>query len=844
VFASAQSGEIVVYKETASVPVGTTRQFTKYVSVSNAGSLIWSVNDIPGGNAVYGTVTSTGLYAAPVVAPPDNVLILKATSTNYPSKFGKSTVTLVQPTPWAYGCSPLTIPTGNFTIKVTGVGYTPTSIVQMALTNLTTTYVSPTELKATGTQMTPGKWPIRVYNPGPGAVTGAVGATMTVNAAPVAVTVSPASKSLAVSATQQFTSTVTGNANTAVVWSVNGVAGGSAATGTVSPTGLYTAPAVVPNPASVSVRATASANGTSYAQAAVTITAPLPPAPAVSSVTPSNVPQGSYAITVDGSNFAAASQIRFNGVALATTYVNATQLTATGNTAVAVGTSIPVTVSNPGPPVQVSNALNVTITAPASGVSFLSAARFLDQAAFGPTPAEIANVQNIGYTAWLNAQFALPETFIPMPASNNNSDVSGPYVNRMAHAPDQLRQKTIYALQQIIVISANKNIYPPEIVPYLQTLSKHAFGNYKDLLKEITLSSQMGKYLDMANSTKPGAGMGANENYPREVIQLFTAGLVQLNLDGTPKLDANGKTIPTYTQANIGQFALALTGWTYPGPNPTGQNWENFSGPMVPRENLHSTVSKTLLNGAVIPAGTTCQQDVDAVIDNLFNHPNVAPFIATRLIRILAMSNPTPAFVQRVAQVFENNGQGVRGDLKATVKAILTDAEARNDTPSLTSGRLKEPLYYYVSLARQLGGQVALNTGLDYLFDKMGQRPLSPNSVFSFFSPSYRIPNTAYYGPEFQIYSPTESLVRADMLNQILTGQYGMWTVNRAQFNAVAADPNQLLDAVDKALLYGRMSPAMRTSLLTVMAAAYDNAQRVDAALYLTALSGQYSVQH
>jgi uncharacterized protein (DUF1800 family) len=406
-----------------------------------------------------------------------------------------------------------------------------------------------------------------------------------------------------------------------------------------------------------------------------------------------------------------------------------------------------------------------------------------------------------------------------------------------------------WALGQIIVISANKNVYPEEYAPYQQLLSKHAFGNYRNLLKDIAISPQMGKYLDLANSNKPGLNGGANENFPRELLQLFSVGLVELNLDGTPRLNAGGQPIPAYTQSDVRQFAIALTGWTYPtaaGSQPGSNNWENFSAPqMEPRPNNHDTTAKTLLNGVVLPAGQTPMQDLDGVIDNVFQHPNTGPFVSLRLIRNLVTSNPSAAYVQRVAQAFNNNGAGVRGDLRAVVKAILTDPEARNDTPTATGGRLKDPVYLYVSFVRALNGRIAANTQIAWVFSNMGQPISSPPSVFGYYSPLYRTPsNPALYGPEFQIYTPTESVLLGNEIHQMLSSPGGDPTIDLTPFNAVAGNAAQLLDAVDQRLFYGRMTPALRAALTKAMAPSYDNNQRVRTALFLSALSGQYAVQY
>lgn len=742
----AQSGIIEVYHKTAQVPIGSTRQFTTYVSLS-PNTVTWSVNDIPGGNAMVGTVSATGLYQAPPTVPMANVVTLKATSTAYANKFGTATITITKPTPWVWSVSPSTIPAGAFSIRLNGSNFIPETVVTLAGTPLATTYVSSTDVRATGTlpaTQAGAMLAVRAVNPAPGEVISQA-VMVTVGAAPATtVAISPTSATVQLGGTRQFSSTVTGTSNTAVTW--------SATAGSISSSGLYTAPATMPASLTVTVRATSVATPTVFAEATITLQAP----------------------------------------------------------------------ENPPPPAPTTN---------------LTHARFLEQAAFGPTQAALDQLQQLGINAWLDQQFALPETPILVPSSTNQARAD--YLYRLVHAPDQLRQRMIHALSQILVISANKNIYQAEIVPHYQNLSKHAFGNYRALLGEVTISSQMGKYLDLAGSSKPGTGSGANENFPRELLQLFAIGLWELNPDGTQKLDAQGQPIPSYTQQTVQQASLALTGWVYPGGG-----WEDFSGPMQPRESNHDTSAKSLL-GCSIPAGGAVQQDTNAVLDCVFNHPNVGPFIATRLVRAMVTSNPTPGYVQRVAAVFNNNGAGVRGDLKATLRAILTDAEARQDNAPPQQGRLKDPIYFFTAWIRAMGGQVSPTNNYSYVFQNMGQVPLTPPSVFGFFTPLYRIPRSALFGPEFQIYTPTESVVRGNTLYQMLTGQFGSeLTINLAPFQAVAGNVTQLLDLVDQRFLYGRVPAAMRTSLTNALNAAYDNNQRVQAALYLTALSGQYAVQY
>ncbi len=748
------------------------------------------------------------------------------------------------------------------------------------------------------------------------------------------VAIYPAPASVAKGTTLQFASYVAVSPNT-VTWSVNGVDGGTPAYGTITSTGLYSAPAIIPMANVVKVRATSTAQPSVFGDSMVTIAQPTP---MLWSTDPKTFTTGTARkFSLNGANFLPQAVISVNGVPWTTSYASPTALYAVGDLPQA-GT-FAVTVAHPDPGGQVSAPVNITVTAapptpvsvsiaPGSASSALGAAtqftatvtgtantavtwtatagsissaglytapasmpaspsvtiratsaadntksaqatvalqaagggsgtpgnnganltpgRFLEQAAFGPTPAELANVQAQGIAGWLTYQFGLPETPIAIPAQH--ASVQSQTLNRLATAPDQLRQKMAWALSQIIVISMNKNIYPNEYVPYQQILSRNAFGNYRTLLGDIAMSPQMGKYLDLANSNKPGLSGGANENFARELMQLFTIGLNQLSLDGSLALQ-NGQPVPTYTQADVRQIALALTGWTFPtapGQQPRANNWEDFSQPvMETRPANHDTSAKSFLNGCSLPANQTVQQDLNGVLDCVFNHPNAGPFLALRLIRSLVTSNPSPAFVQRIAAVFNDNGSQVRGDLKAVLRAILTDPEARLDTATPDSGRLKDPIYLIVSFVRALNGTIVPATVIPYMFVAMGEPLNQPPSVFSYYSPMYRLPfNPALFGPEFQIYTPTESVESANLLYAILNQPNADPNVDLSPFNAVAANTPQLLDLVDQKLFYGRMPAAMRTSLGTAIdASTGTNAQRVQTALYLAALSGQYQVQ-
>jgi hypothetical protein len=844
--APARAQTITVYHQKAKVETGTTREFVAYVPIS-PNTVVWSVNGVRGGNSAVGTVTANGLravYRAPASAPASNIVRLTATSVPYPNRSGYAEITIVRPVPAIWSARPSTFAAGAFETRLDGKNFARDAVVTLNDRAVTSVFESAASLRVRGTAAA-GKWNLKVSLPGPGAVSSNTVVVTVTEASPVTVTLNPATVSVQSGRTQSFTAAVSGSTNTAVTWSVNGVNGGNAQVGTISAAGLFTAPAVVPSPALVTVRAASQASASASGSAAVTVTAAAAaPGPVVTGVTPASVTTGeAFTLTVAGSGFVSGAKVKLGTADLAATFISASQLRAAGTASAAAGSSLALQVVNPDGKASGSVAVQVTAAGTGGGgggAETLSAARLLEQAAFGPTAASIARVQQLGAEPWLEEQFRTGETPIPATFGDSASALRAWQISNFAHANDQLRQRVAYALAQILVVSRDKLPYPAEMIPWMSLLNRHAFGNYKTLLKELTLLPSMGKYLDMANSTRPGVGSGANENYPRELLQLFTLGLWTLNRDGSPQA------APAYGENDVRQIALALTGWTYPtapGQQPRSQNWEYFVGNMEPREENHDRSAKAFL-GCTLPAGQTAPQDLDGVIDCVFRHPNVPPFVATRLIRSLVTSNPSAAYVSRVAAVFENNGAGVRGDLRAVVKAILLDAEARNDTAGGASGRLRDPILHVVAFGRALGAQVSPANQFTYVFDAMGQSVLSPPSVFSWFSPLYRIPRSSYYGPEFQIYTASQSVERANFFYQILTENFSDFRVDLSPFQAVAGDTAKLVDLVDRTLLHGRMPAAMRDSVAKAVNASDDNAQRVTVALYLTALSGYYSVQY
>ena len=460
----------------------------------------------------------------------------------------------------------------------------------------------------------------------------------------IVVTVSPSPASVHVGTFLQFAGKITGTSTTTLGWTVTPATGA----GSISAGGRYTPPAALPVPDTVTITATSTANPGASASVIVTI---LNPYPTVASVNPTNIPIGPYAVTVNGSGFVRGAQVISGGTPLGTNFISSTQLTASGvSVSGQNGSTLAILVKNPDPGAETSTDVVSVVVGSTSGPHILGAnvaSHFLDQAAFGPDAATLDHVETVGLENYLKEQFAAPISPYPDPATTGFgiNQVQARFFTNAVHGQDQLRQRVAFALSQIFVVSAIEENTPTQLVPYLGILQNDAFANFRTLMQDVTLGPTMGEYLDMRNNDKadPATDTRANENYARELMQLFTIGLSQLNLDGTLQLDANGNPIPTYDQTTIQNFAKVYTGWTYPIKPGAVQRMHNppyFIGPMVPFESNHDTTSKTLLNGLVLPAGQTAEKDLEAALDNIFNHPNVGPFIGKQLIQHLVSSNP------------------------------------------------------------------------------------------------------------------------------------------------------------------------------------------------------------
>jgi uncharacterized protein (DUF1800 family) len=412
------------------------------------------------------------------------------------------------------------------------------------------------------------------------------------------------------------------------------------------------------------------------------------------------------------------------------------------------------------------------------------------------------------------------------------------------------------------------------MMTYQAVLSRNALGNYRDLLYQMTLDPSMGAYLNMVNNAKPNAATNSlpNENYARELLQLFSLGVYKLNTDGSVQVDGSGEPIPTYGNDEVTNFARVFTGWSYapaPGKTLTAFNYtQNFGAPMALYSAQHDTNAKTLLNGLTLPARTTSEtldayskRELNAAIDNIFNHPNLGPFVATRLIQHLVTANPSRAYVGRVVAVFNNNGQGVRGDMKAVVKAVLLDDEARSaQTASATPGygHWRSGVLFITAMLRQLNATGDL-WNLDAQAANMRQDIMSPASVFSFYKPEFTIttsPGVTYSAPETQTFTTESAIRRINFLNTLMfstssnifgTNAKGTSVTGLDLADYTAASQTSaatLVDLVNTRLMHGTMTTDTRTQITNAVNAvsATDHAKRARTALYLGAAANEFQV--
>ena len=493
---------------------------------------------------------------------------------------------------------------------------------------------------------------------------------------------------------------------------------------------------------------------------------------------------------------------------------------------------------------------------------------------FGPTAATIAHVQQIGLLGALTEQFNTPTTLFTLPpdpdteCGSNYQCTQSDWVRIAATANDQLRQRMSLTLSEIWVAPNHSDGAMPY---YFNTMANDSFTNYRTIMQDLALAPPMGAYLNMVNSGAAPAGQIPNENFGREVMQLFTLGLAVLNPDGTPQLDINNNAVTTYSETQVAAFARAFTGWTYANANgsaPTAFNGTaNWNYPMMAVDSRHDKTAKILLNGTTLPANQTTAQDLQGALDNIFAHSNIGPFVCRQLIQHLVSGNPTPAYVQRVSTVFANNGSGIRGDMRAVLTAILLDPEARagdaqtgdqaDQTPAVPGGHLREPLLFVPNLLRGLNATQTTPADLyPYVslaangLGSMGEQPFNQASVFNYYPPSYIIPSSTTNAPEFSLENTATIIPRLTVSDSIIHSGYGV-KVDLSATGTLGtlgslADPSNLVDYLGMVFMHSQMPTNMRAKIITEVNTipTSNPGERAAVAVYLVVSSSQYKILH
>jgi uncharacterized protein (DUF1800 family) len=540
-----------------------------------------------------------------------------------------------------------------------------------------------------------------------------------------------------------------------------------------------------------------------------------------------------------------------------------------GNNSMNENANNAIATSNPG----MAGAPSMTTLAP---ISDAEAARFLAQAGLGVTRALIQSVQSLGYSRWLDEQMAMPLSMSrwdwlvskgmnDISLRNSQAGFDACAWRKLLNSPDTLRQRVTLALSEILVISINGLVNGGgwkafAAAHYLDMLEANCFGNYRDLLQKVSTSSAMSLYLTFRGNTKysPSTGALPDENYARELMQLFSIGLLQLNPDGTPVL-RDGVVQETYTLDDITGLARVFTGWDFDLSSSSLSTPDYHRRPLKQVPSKHETGASSFL-GETIPAGLSGEAALSMSLDIIFKHPNVAPFISRQLIQRLVTSNPSPAYVARVSSVFSQNNLGLKGDLKAVIKAILLDDEARN-TINLTNptfGKIREPMIRFLNWARAFNANSASDTwrvgDTSDAGTKLGQSPLRSPSVFNFFRPGYVPPNSAIanaslVAPEMQIVSESSVVGYINFMQNAVSGTRiaGDLIADYKDLLPLANNPQALVDELNLLLAANQIGNTNITSIKNAIASMpstndRNRSQRIYAALTLILAAPEFIV--
>ena len=874
--------------------------------------VVFSVNGVVGGNAEWGTVDKNGVYTAPALIPtPSNVVTITGVATLYPKDpVGSLTLNIWNPIPIALAATPASFSEGTELVTVQGSQFIYGAQIFWNGVAVPTTYISGTQLAAAIAAPNPGTYQLYVANPNPGAAN-SYQIPERVGPGQVVLTIQTgAGTTVRVNNSLNIGVNVNGTNNTAVTWSLNGTPKGNAQIGTIVPqtdgSVLYTAPAVVPVPGNVvTLKAVSVDNPTVSISQNVSVYNPIP---ILNSATPMAFDPGPATVVLNGSQFITGAQVLANGIAVPTTYNSGGQLTASLNVTNPGDLDLQVLNPNPGPAASTDLIAQVNGTPPTLPVSPTDASRFLEQATFGATDSEIHNLSKIGYTAWFNQQFGMAQIsheqqvegniIVNNPAcaegdvkcnaalflqsGNGQAYVQQSFWQQATTGNDQLRQRMKYVLSEIMVVSSLNgavNNMPRGLASYYDMLGTDAFGNFRQLLNDVTLSPVMGQFLNVLGNDKGDATRDPDENYAREVMQLLTIGLYQLNPDGTQMLDATGNPIPTYSNDDVMGLAKVFTGFSWNIPGQGDAAWSSccayvgtgFGEDLLPMQSYpdhHSTDAKSFLGVNIAASGSADPQgDLKTALDTLFNHPNTAPFICKQLIEHLVTSNPSTAYVGRVAAVFADNGSGVRGDMKAVVQAILLDDEARNATTAAGNpqyGKVNESLTRYTQWARAFtaqsrNGSFNIGSTEDRIYG-LGEMATRSPSVFNWFAPGYTPPATSIaaaglVAPEMEMTDVSTVVGYLNFMQSSIgsdaSGGFDIYSSYSTEAG-LATNPDALLDRINLLLMAGTMDGTLRSQILSAVnsiaipagspeaiSAALTN--RAQIAVYLTMASPSFS---
>jgi uncharacterized protein (DUF1800 family) len=499
----------------------------------------------------------------------------------------------------------------------------------------------------------------------------------------------------------------------------------------------------------------------------------------------------------------------------------------------------------------------------------------LAQAGFGGNMADVTEVVTLGFEGWLNKQINMPPSLSNVDwlislniGESNNWLWPGAVWKKFVSSPDQLRQRLVNAWSQIFVVSYNgiDSGWAQYKLAYFQDiLERHAFGNFRDLLEAVTLSPAMGDYLNMDGNKKADGVRQPDENFAREIMQLFTIGLNKLNSDGAPVLGSDGQPLPTYGEKDVQGLAAVFTGWSahIRPADPSGRLSRMAYATVTPMKltgryggyaEFHSTTEKNFL-GTRIPADTSALDSLRIALDVLFNHPNTGPFIAIRLIQRLITSNPVPAYVKRVASVFADNGAGVRGDLAAVVKAIVLDPEARGQSVQALEhrGKLREPVLRFLQFCRTFNVKSRRNdwnrAPSTAAQSDLGQMPFAAPSVFNFYTYDYTPLNTGVsraglVAPEFNLVNEPNVVGYLNFMIRVINDETE-FQPDHGQYEALAANPAALVLQLDMLFTGSRLSAATRNTITDAVGSIPVSSlkQRVRAATALIMASPDYLIQ-